>query len=274
MHSSGRIEDLLAIMAALRDPGTGCPWDLKQSFSTITSYTIEEAYEVADAAERGDMKALRDELGDLLLQVVFYAQMAKEKNEFDFSKVVESISSKLIRRHPHIFAGGSADTADKVKTVWEEIKRAEKDEKENLLDDIPLAMPALHRAIKLQEKASTVDFDWNDPHAVLAKIREELDEFEEELPGGNKAREKDELGDILFALVNLARHRKIDPEQALRDANAKFSRRFSTIEKNLKDRGRKLETATLAEMEALWAKAKAEEKNQLPFTPAKAGAQL
>ncbi|MES2906232.1 MAG: nucleoside triphosphate pyrophosphohydrolase, partial [Pseudomonadota bacterium] len=169
MQPSDKLEDLLGIMAVLRNPQDGCPWDLKQTFSTITSYTIEEAYEVAEAAERGDMAALCDELGDLLLQVAFYAQMAKEDGAFNFDDVVKSISSKLIRRHPHIFAEGDAKTADDVKITWDEIKRKEKGAPEKLLDGVPLAMPALHRAIKLQEKASSVGFDWNDPRAVLTK---------------------------------------------------------------------------------------------------------
>lgn len=243
-------------MAALRDPQSGCPWDLKQGMSTIAPYTLEEAYEVADAAERGDMDALCEELGDLLLQVVFFAQMAKEDKKFDFGDVVLSITSKLIRRHPHVFGDKTAATTDEVKKIWDQVKNQEKPGGGTLLADIPLGLPALARAQKLQQKAGSVGFDWNDPKAVLAKIREELDEFEVELKKNDKEAEKDELGDLLFALVNLARHRKIDPEQALRGANAKFERRFNGIEAALRAQGRTPEGASLDEMESLWQKTK------------------
>lgn len=261
MQPSANIADLLTLMAALRDPDNGCPWDLKQSLSTIAPYTIEEAYEVADAVERGDMQDLCDELGDLLLQVVFFAQMTKEAGDFDFGDVVRSITSKLIRRHPHMFGERTAATAEEVRAIWDEVKSQEKEEtQESLLDDIPLALPALQRAVKLQQKAGTVGFDWNNPRSVLTKLREEIDEFERELDGGNKQREAEELGDILFALANLARHRKIDPEQALRGASQKFVRRFAFIENELKKDGRTALQASLDEMETLWNKVKMQEK--------------
>jgi ATP diphosphatase len=256
VKASREIEDLLGIMTRLRDPESGCPWDLKQGLSTIAPYTLEEAYEVADAAERGDMKDLCEELGDLLLQIAFFAQMAKEDKKFDFGDVVLSITSKLIRRHPHIFGDKTANSPEDVKKIWDQVKEQEKPNGETLLGDVPLALPALARAVKLQQKAGTVGFDWNDPKAVLSKIREELDEFEAELAKNDKTAEKEEFGDLLFALANLARHRKIDPEQALRDANAKFARRFSSIEAELKSQGRTPQAATLDEMEALWQKAK------------------
>jgi len=256
VKASRNIEDLLAIMAALRDPESGCPWDLKQDLSSIAPYTIEEAYEVADAAERGDMEDLCEELGDLLLQVAFFAQMASEDKTFDFGDVVLSITSKLIRRHPHIFGDMKAASPEEVKKIWDRIKAGEKTKSASMLADVHVNMPALSRAVKLQQKAGTVGFDWNDPKAVLAKIREELDEFEVELAKNDKAAETEEFGDMLFALANLARHRKIDPEQSLRNANAKFTRRFNSIESALKAQGRTPEAATLDEMEALWQKAK------------------
>jgi ATP diphosphatase len=255
-EASREIEGLLDLMAALRNPKSGCPWDLKQDITTIAPYTLEEAHEVADAAERHDMHALCEELGDLLLQVVFFAQIAKEDKKFDFGDVVLSITSKLIRRHPHIFGDKTAATADDVKKIWDQVKEQEKPGGETLLAGVPVGLPALARAVKLQQRAGSVGFDWNDPKAVLAKIREELDEFEVELKKGNKAEEKEELGDILFALANLARHRKIDPEQALRAANAKFVRRFNSIEAELKAQGRTPVSATLDEMELLWQKTK------------------
>ena len=246
-------------MAALRDPETGCAWDLKQDFRSIAPYTIEEAYEVADAAERGDMPHLCEELGDLLLQVVFFAQMASEQNLFHFEDVVHAITSKLVRRHPHIFSDRKADTPEQVKAIWDEIKASERSAPKTLLGDVAHNAPGLERAVKLQQQASTVGFDWNDPHAVIKKLREELDEYEVELKNNHKQREQDELGDILFALANLARHRKIDPEQAIRDANTKFTRRFSLIEKQAKDADRTLDALSLDEMQAMWDAIKAEE---------------
>jgi ATP diphosphatase len=265
---------LIEIMAALRTPGSGCPWDLEQNFGSIAPYTIEEAYEVADAIARGDLSDLRDELGDLLLQVVFHARMAEEQGAFDFGGVVDAITTKMIRRHPHVFADADGNTATAVRGLWEDIKAQEKaeakarrgDEKPaSALDGVPLALPALTRALKLQEKAGRVGFDWNDPRAVLAKIREETDEIEAELddmesdPTG-KAAAAAEVGDLLFAVVNLARHLSADPESILRATNLKFERRFQSIERALAAQGKGPQDATLAEMDALWDQAKTEEK--------------
>lgn len=245
-------------MARLRDPHNGCAWDLKQDFRSIAPYTIEEAYEVAEAAERGSLDDLCDELGDLLLQVVFHAQMASEKEAFAFEDVVHALTAKLIRRHPHIFGDKEALTPEEVKGLWDQVKAEENKDRitAGLLHDVPLAIPSLTRAMKLQEKAGTVGFDWNDPYAVLAKLREELDEFEQELGQDDKARETEELGDILFAAANLARHRKIDPEQALRGACQKFTKRFAYIEEKLHASRRDLGSASLDEMEALWRESK------------------
>jgi nucleoside triphosphate diphosphatase len=263
------IARLIEIMAALRDPGSGCPWDLEQSFQTIAPYTLEEAYEVADAIARGDLAHLKDELGDLLLQVVYHARMAqeltKEEGAFDFGDVVEGITAKMIRRHPHVFADAQGRTAEAVKGLWERIKREEKAERgeqaaEGALAGIPVALPALTRALKLQEKASRVGFDWNDPRAVLAKIREEADEIEAALDAGDKAGAGKEVGDLLFAVVNLARHLAADPEGVLRATNLKFERRFASIERTLAAQGKRPQDATLAEMDALWDAAKAAEK--------------
>ena len=268
MTPSRDISRLLEIMAALRTPVTGCPWDLEQNFATIVPYTIEEAYEVADAITRGDFDDLREELGDLLLQVVYHARMAEEQNAFAFGDVVEAITRKMIRRHPHVFADKDGNIAPAgVKSAWERIKAEEKVERaarrpleetaRSLLSDVKAGQPALTRAMELQRKASTVGFDWNDPRAVLAKIREEADEIEAALDGGNPEELADETGDLLFALVNLARHVGADPESALRGTNAKFERRFAYIERALAAKGRSLEDATLEEMDALWNEAKA-----------------
>ena len=251
-------------MAALRTPGTGCPWDLEQTFATIAPYTIEEAYEVADAIARGDIEDLRDELGDLLLQVVFHAQMAQERGNFDFGGVVEAITQKMIRRHPHVFGDARDLSPEQVKALWGEIKAAEKRARPDkaaggVLDGVPVAMPALTRALKLQEKAGKVGFDWNDARAVLAKIREEIDEVEAEIDAGRRDLAQGEIGDLLFVVANLARHLKIDPEQALRGANGKFERRFGYIEAALAVSGRTPIQATLAEMDVLWNEAKARE---------------
>jgi len=252
-------------MAALRTPGSGCPWDLAQSFATIAPYTLEEAYEVADAIARADLPGLKDELGDLLLQVVFHARMAEEQSAFDFGGVVEGITAKLIRRHPHVFADAQGRTAEAVKGLWERIKAEEKAERgeaaEGALAGVPLALPALTRALKLQEKAGHVGFDWNDARAVLAKIREEADEIEAALDAGARDEAAAEIGDLLFALVNLARHLDADPEAVLRATNAKFERRFAAIESALAARGKTPRDATLAEMDALWDAAKAAEKH-------------
>ncbi|MCX7297306.1 MAG: nucleoside triphosphate pyrophosphohydrolase [Hyphomicrobiales bacterium] len=277
MKPSRDIVRLIEIMAALRTPGSGCPWDLEQDFGTIAPYTIEEAYEVADAIARSDLADLRDELGDLLLQVVFHARMAEEQGAFDFGGVVDAITTKMIRRHPHVFADAEGHTAAAVKGMWEKIKAKEKAEKQSgeaassssaslsALDGVPLALPALTRALKLQQKAGRVGFDWNDPRAVLAKIREEADEIEAELDAAelnpaSKSKAAAEVGDLLFAVVNLARHLSADPEAILRATNDKFARRFQSIERALAARSKRPEDATLAEMDALWDAAKAQEK--------------
>ena len=275
------IASLIAIMAALRTPGSGCPWDLEQSFATIAPYTIEEAYEVADAIERGDMADLCDELGDLLLQVVFHARMAEEAGAFAFGDVVEAITRKLVRRHPHVFGAARALAPDEVKAIWSRTKAEEKAERqarrpsrkhegraqesllqeglarESLLADVPTALPALTRAVKLQDKAGTVGFDWNDIRTVLAKVREEADEVEADLDAGApKEQLGAEVGDLLFAVANLARHAGTDPEASLRGANAKFERRFRFIENSLGADGRTTDIASLEEMDTLWDEAK------------------
>jgi ATP diphosphatase len=262
---SRNISRLIEIMAALRTPGSGCPWDLEQNFRTIAPYTLEEAYEVADAIEHDDLDGLRDELGDLLLQVVFHARMAQEQGAFEFGDVVQAITEKLIRRHPHVFADADGKTAQAVKGLWERIKAEEKAAKgqkaqAGALAGVPVALPALTRAIKLQEKAGKVGFDWNDPRAVLAKIREEADEIEQALDAGG-ADAPAEVGDLLFAVVNLARHLKADPEALLRAANLKFERRFGSIETALAKDGKSPSEASLDEMEALWNAAKAAERS-------------
>jgi ATP diphosphatase len=255
---------LIEIMAALRTPGSGCPWDLEQTFDTIAPYTLEEAYEVADAIARGDLDHLKDELGDLLLQVVFHARMAQEQSKFDFGGVVEAITTKLIRRHPHVFADEHGQTAEAVKGMWERIKAEEKadrgEEPEGALSGVAVALPALTRALKLQNKAGQVGFDWNDPRAVLAKIREEADEIEAALDAQDEAHAATDVGDLLFAVVNLARHLQADPEGILRATNRKFERRFASIERALAAQGKRPQDATLAEMDALWDAAKEEEK--------------
>src|SRR5204862_1026608 len=253
MTPSRDISLLIEIMAALRTPVTGCPWDLELDFATIAPYTIEEAYEVADAITRGDFDDLREELGDLLLQVVYHAQMAEERNAFAFGDVVEAITTKLIRRHPHVFADkdGNIQPAG-VKSAWERIKAEEKAERAarrslepadhtSLLSGVKAGQPALTRAMQLQRKASSVGFDWNDPRAVLHKIREEADEIEAALDRGDKAELAAETGDLLFAIVNLARHVGADPDLALRGTNAKFERRFAHIERALATQGRSLQ---------------------------------
>ena len=265
MNPSRDIGRLLEIMAALRTPETGCPWDLAQNFSTIAPYTLEEAYEVADAIARDDLADLKDELGDLLLQVVFHARMAEEQGAFDFGAVVQAITEKLIRRHPHVFADETSRTPHAVEGLWERIKAEEKAtnkaDQTGALTGIPVALPALSRALKLQMKASKVGFDWNDPRAVLRKIREEADEIEAELdrPEMNKAAIAGEVGDLLFAVVNLARHLDADPEAVLRRTNLKFERRFAAIERALAAQGKAPQQASLAEMDALWNEAKAAE---------------
>jgi nucleoside triphosphate diphosphatase len=276
MTPSRDISRLIEIMAALRTPVSGCPWDLEQNFATIAPYTIEEAYEVADAIARGDLDDLREELGDLLLQVVYHARMAEEQNAFAFGDVVEAITRKLIRRHPHVFADKDGNIAPAgVKSAWERIKAEEKAERasrrpleetahKSLLATVKAGQPALTRAMELQRKASTVGFDWNDPRAVLNKIREEADEIEAALDRKNADELAEETGDLLFALVNLARHVGADPETALRGTNAKFERRFAYIERTLSAKGRSLDDATLEEMDALWNEAKSEKPAVTP----------
>jgi ATP diphosphatase len=272
MKPSPDIARLIEIMAALRTPGTGCPWDLEQDFATIAPYTIEEAYEVADAIQRGDFDDLRDELGDLLLQVVFHARMAQEAGRFGFGDVVQAITEKLVRRHPHVFGDTRDLTPDAVKLLWDQIKSREKAARaarrgidadagalKGALADVPATLPALTRALKLQQKAGKVGFDWNDPHAVLAKIREEADEIAAALASGDRAGAAAETGDLLFAAVNLARHLGADPEAVLRATNQKFERRFAFIEDALAARGKTPEQSSLAEMDALWNAAKAAE---------------
>jgi len=259
------ISRLIEIMAALRSPGSGCPWDLEQNFRSIAPYTLEEAYEVADAIARDDLTGLKEELGDLLLQVVFHARMAEEQGAFDFATVVETITAKLIRRHPHVFADADGQTAKAVEGLWARIKAEEQAERggdaaKGALAGVPVGLPALTRALKLQDKAGRVGFDWNDPHAVLAKIREEADEIEAELDRGNSVRMVAEVGDLLFAVVNLARHLRADPEGVLRETNLKFERRFAAIEHALSARGKTPSDASLAEMDELWDEAKATEK--------------
>jgi ATP diphosphatase len=279
MTPSRDISRLIEIMAALRTPVTGCPWDLEQDFQTIAPYTIEEAYEVADAIARSDFEDLRDELGDLLLQVVYHARMAQEQGSFDFGEVVEAITRKMIRRHPHVFADNGGQIAPAgVKSAWERIKAEEKAERAahrpadatpsgSLLSGVKTGQPSLARALELQRKAGTVGFDWNDARAVLKKIREEADEIEAALDRANAEELAAETGDLLFAVVNLARHIKTDPEMALRGANAKFERRFAHIERALAAKGREPKDASLDEMDALWNEAKAREQPAKPVIP-------
>ena len=273
MKPARDISRLIEIMAALRTPVTGCPWDLEQTFASIAPYTIEEAYEVVDAIERGDFGDLTDELGDLLLQVVFHARMAEEAGLFAFDDVVEVVTRKMIRRHPHIFGEARDLPAAEVKQLWGQIKAQEKAERrarrgpdapaepQGVLSGIPHALPGLTRAVKLQAKASTVGFDWNDARLVLDKIKEEIAEFEEAISEGHAAHVRAEMGDLLFALANLARHVDVDPEDALRATNAKFERRFAYIETQLDALGRTPGDASLADMDALWNAAKRDERS-------------
>lgn len=270
MQSSKDISRLIEIMAALRHPETGCPWDIKQDFASIKPYTIEEAYEVADAIERNDPDDLCDELGDLLLQVVFHARMAEEEGMFSFGEVVEAITTKMIRRHPHVFERSDADTADKVKAQWADIKAEEKRERarrraarglasteqQGQLGGVPRALPALMEALKLQEAASRVGFDWGAAGPVLDKIEEEIGELRAAIAADRAEEAKSELGDVMFALANLARHLKSDPEDALRSTNTKFRNRFAHVEAGLAEQGKTPDQATLDEMEALWQAAK------------------
>jgi len=271
------IDRLIVIMTMLRDKQHGCPWDLEQSIKSLLPYTLEEVYEVADAIENNDLVELEDELGDLLFQVIFYAQIAKEQGAFDFQDIAAASSSKLLRRHPHVFPDGDMKkfgipqniSADQVVVNWEAIKEVEREEKrkkggkkasqqlESLLDDVPRALPAMERARKLQKRAAQVGFDWAGIGPVLEKLKEEVQEFEEALAGGDAERMSDELGDVLFAAVNLARHSKIEPEVALRSANRRFEVRFKWIEVALTAKGRSLKEASLEELDMLWDEAKA-----------------
>jgi len=271
MQPSTEIARLIEIMASLRTPGTGCPWDLEQDFSTIAPYTIEEAYEVSDAIARGDFGDLRDELGDLLLQVVFHSRMAEEKGAFSFGDVVNAITTKMIRRHPHVFGDAEARAAGSAKGQWDRIKAEEKAERRaeriargvdpedhgrGFLDGIAVALPALTRALKLQQKAATVGFDWTEAAPILDKIDEEVRELREAVESGRKDAVADEFGDLLFALVNIGRHLGIDAEASLAGTNEKFRFRFHHVERELTNGGSGLQHASLDDMEALWQQAK------------------
>jgi MazG family protein len=267
MTGSPDLARLLDIMARLRDPEHGCPWDLDQSFATIAPYTIEEAYEVAEAAERGEPEALKDELGDLLLQVVFHARMAEEARQFDFNDVARGIADKMIRRHPHVFAEAQVEGSAAQTVAWEAQKAAERRAKaaaagrpESALDGVGLGLPALTRADKLQKRAARVGFDWPAVAPIFDKIGEEIGELRSEIDrGAAPERVADELGDLLFAVANLARRLEIDPEQALRTANRKFERRFRSVEQRLAATSKPIAEASLDEMEAEWQRVKAEE---------------
>jgi ATP diphosphatase len=240
--SMGTIEQLLEIMSRLRDPETGCPWDLRQSYSSIVPYTLEEAYEVADAIQRGDMNELRDELGDLLFQVVFYSQIAKEEGHFDFNQVTKSISEKMLRRHPHVFSDAEYGTDEELHTAWEQAKAVERGTRSEQLntsemDGVARALPALIRAEKLQKRAARVGFDWSDVNGAFAKLKEELDEVQAEIDHQDQQRLQDELGDLLFSAVNVVRLSGMDAEQVLSMANEKFERRFRAMEQNIRGSG-------------------------------------
>lgn len=269
------IATLLAIMARLRDPATGCPWDIEQTFASIAPYTIEEAYEVSDAIERGDMADLKEELGDLLLQVAYHAQMAAESGAFTFEDVVAGISEKMVRRHPHVFGTAQERAAGAAPGFWERIKAEERTEKaiertrlgiedgprQSLLQEVPSNLPPLTQAVKLQKKAAQVGFDWPCLKPVMAKMREELGELDQAISEGNEVAVRDEFGDLLFVMANVARHLKVEPEAALSQTNQKFRRRFARVEQLLREAGRTADEATLEEMDALWDQAKAEERS-------------
>jgi len=270
------VEQLLMVMSMLRDRQSGCPWDLEQSISSLVPYTLEEVYEVVDAIEKGDMVELEDELGDLLFQVVFYAQIASEKGDFDFNDIAAAITRKLVRRHPHVFPDGDVTkfgeesdiSSDQVAVNWEIIKKQEREEKQakrgdrsqeapsSVLDDVPRSLPAMERAKKLQKRAASHGFDWPDLGPVLAKVREEIAELEEALAGDSKQRVEEELGDVLFAVVNLARHSSIEPEAALRGTNKRFEMRFRWIETRLTEQDKNLDQTNLDELDTLWNEAK------------------
>lgn len=267
------VEDLLYLMERLRDPDTGCPWDIKQTFDSIVPYTLEEVYEVVDAIESKDYEHLKEELGDLLFQIIFYSQMGKESNVFAFNDIVHTLVDKLVRRHPHVFPDGHLRSENRlteldetqIKANWESIKQQERDIKaaktmgtqtSSVLDDIPTALPALQRAEKLQKRASNQGFDWNDPMPVIDKIEEEIGELREAIASGRQSHIQDELGDVFFALANLSRHLNVKSEVALRGTNNKFTRRFQFVESELAKQGIALDDADLEQMDALWDKAK------------------
>lgn len=259
------IEGLLEVMRRLRDPQTGCPWDKEQTFATIAPYTIEESYEVADAIQRNDLRDLKEELGDLLFQVVFHARIAEEMGLFNFNDVAAGMSEKLIRRHPHVFGDAGDRTAEQQNAEWEIIKAEERKakEKHGLLDDVPVGLPALTRAAKLTKRAARVGFDWPSTQEVLDKLDEETEELKVEIARGDVRKSHEELGDILFVLANLARKLDVEPENALRMTNAKFVRRFETIEAELAKIGKTPDQSNLAEMDALWNAAKRAERQDL-----------
>lgn len=258
-------------MTRLRDPKRGCPWDLQQDFASIAPHTLEECYELVDAIERGDFPQIRDELGDVLFQVIFYAQLGREQERFDFADIVNNIVEKLLRRHPHVFPSGEIQSDDERNNIaveqvgvnWERIKQEERASKNQtgILDDVPVALPALSRAMKLQKRAARVGFDWENWRDVLAKLEEEKHELEEAIAAADADSIADEMGDLLFVCVNLARFLKVDPESALRATNRKFERRFGYIERTLNAQGRRFEDITLAEMDALWNEAKRDERS-------------
>lgn len=267
------VDDLIYLMQRLREPEGGCPWDLKQSYKTIAPSTLEEAYEVVDAIESGDFDHLKEELGDLLFQVIFYAQLGAEEQRFDFHSIASSLVAKLVRRHPHVFPDGTLqsrispdaiETDADIKLRWEQIKQGEREEKgkRSALADVPLNFPALSRSQKLQKRASHSGFDWPNIDGPLAKVEEELAEVREALTGGDPEAIADELGDLMFAAVNVCRHAKVDAESALRSANAKFERRFNYVESSLAEQGVAVKDATLEQMDSLWDDAKAAEKNK------------
>lgn len=273
LQSQYHLDDLLYLMARLRDPQTGCPWDVKQDYKSIAPSTLEEAYEVVDAIEREDFEHLQEELGDLLFQVIFYSQLAEEQNRFNFGSVVQGLTAKLVRRHPHVFPNGElrakvrAELCENtIKQNWEALKQQEREAKGNagVLDDVPLSLPALSRAQKLQKRAAQVGFNWSDVGGVLDKLAEETRELSEALEDGDREAQKEELGDMLFTLVNLARYLNFDSEAVLRQANAKFCRRFRYIEQQLAAQGRVLQPSELDRMEALWQEAKLLDKSAGP----------
>ncbi|MBY0564535.1 MAG: nucleoside triphosphate pyrophosphohydrolase [Hyphomonadaceae bacterium] len=263
-RNSAAIQAVIEVMARLRDPARGCPWDLEQDFATIAPYTIEEAYEVADAIERNDLSGLKEELGDLLFQVVFHARMAAERGAFDFADVADGLAAKMISRHPHVFGDGEERTAAEQTRAWDALKakeRAAKRPDASLLDDVPMALPALMRAEKLTKRAARINFDWPTADEVLAKLDEELRELNEARASGDQAALAEEIGDILFVLANLARKLEVDPEDALRRANAKFTSRFQYIERRLTERGAE-GSQPLEELETLWVEAKRAERTR------------